>query len=651
MFTGSAREQPLRPEVAGENEEWIETDGLGGFASGTVMGLRTRRYHALLLTATHPPADRKVLVNGVEAQVKTAAGVFPLTTQRYAPDVLHPRGYERIVAFANDPWPTWTFQFDEETEVVYEVLCDPDACETLLRWSRKAGTGPCQLAVRPLLSGRDYHALHRENSAFNFKANASGASVSWRPYPDLPAVSALTNGWYTHAPEWYRSFLYAAERERGLDCIEDLASPGLFEFDLAEASPAVLILRSGDGTAVRASAHAARMIAGEGARRALISSAVRRNAASYRVDRGKGSTLIAGFPWFTDWGRDTFIAMRGLLIALGELDAAENILTAWAGSVSQGMMPNRFPDSGEAPEFNSVDASLWYVVAVHDFLTACAAAGREVSSEPILSRACLAILDGYEAGTRFGIRADTDGLLAAGAPGLQLTWMDAKVDDWVVTPRRGKPVEVQALWINALQIATTRWAARFSDLTALARKNFATRFRNPAGGLFDVVDVDHVPGTHDAALRPNQIFAVGGLPVPVLTGAPARAIVDAVEIELLTPLGLRTLSPQDPSYVGQYAGGPRARDGAYHQGTAWPWLLGPFVDAWLAVRGRSDAAKAEARARFLPALEQHLTVAGLGHISEVVDGDAPHRPGGCPFQAWSLGEYIRVRCMLEAGES
>jgi predicted glycogen debranching enzyme len=343
--------------------------------------------------------------------------------------------------------------------------------------------------------------------------------------------------------------------------------------------------------------------------------------------------------------------MRGLLIALGELDAAENILTAWAGSVSQGMMPNRFPDSGEAPEFNSVDASLWYVVAVHDFLTACAAAGREVSSEPILSRACLAILDGYEAGTRFGIRADTDGLLAAGAPGLQLTWMDAKVDDWVVTPRRGKPVEVQALWINALQIATTRWAARFSDLTALARKNFATRFRNPAGGLFDVVDVDHVPGTHDAALRPNQIFAVGGLPVPVLTGAPARAIVDAVEIELLTPLGLRTLSPQDPSYVGQYAGGPRARDGAYHQGTAWPWLLGPFVDAWLAVRGRSDAAKAEARARFLPALEQHLTVAGLGHISEVVDGDAPHRPGGCPFQAWSLGEYIRVRCMLEAGES
>ncbi|WP_071000313.1 amylo-alpha-1,6-glucosidase [Methylobacterium sp. C1] len=639
---------PEAVPLPGEACEWLEADGLGGFASGTAAGVRTRRYHALLLTAAHPPTGRAVLINGIEAWVETAAGRFDLSTQRYLPDVVHPRGFERIVAFTHDPWPSWTFRMPDGTQIVQEILVDADSCDTLLRWRRISGSGPCTLVVVPLLSGRDYHGLQSANPAFDFTPRIGGtevgACVTWRPYRDRPAISALTTGLYRHEPDWYREFLYAAERDRGLDCVEDLAAPGSFRFDLGQSGPGLMLLRAGESAPVRVRALADRMVAAALAARAGPD--LRRSAGSYRVDRGRGSTMVAGFPWFTDWGRDTFVALRGLLLATGELAAAEAILTAWAGAVSAGMMPNRFPDSGEQPEYNSADASLWYVVAVHDFLEASGAAGRGAGSEPALREACLAILDGYASGTRFGIRADADGLIAAGQPGTQLTWMDAKVGDWVVTPRVGKPVEIQALWVNALHIAAARWEPRFAAMESTARASFARRFPNPAGGLFDVVDVDHVPGTHDAALRPNQIFAVGGLPFPLLTGDDARSVVDAVAARLLTPLGLRSLSPDDPAYVGRYGGDARARDGAYHQGTVWPWLLGPFVDAWLSVRGRSEAALAEGRARFLPPLEQHLGEAGLGHVSEVADGDAPHRPGGCPFQAWSLGEYVRIRRML-----
>jgi predicted glycogen debranching enzyme len=637
--------------VAGEADEWLEADGLGGFASGTACGLRTRRYHALLLTATNPPTGRVVLVNGLEAWVETAAGSFPITSQRYAPGILQPRGFTAIRSFAPEPWPTWSFGLPDGTTITFEILVDPDACDTLLRWRRSAGVGACALTVRPLLSGRDYHGLHHENPGFDFSATMRGPNVSWRPYRDLPAITVLTDGTYTHQPDWYRRFLYADEEERGLDAIEDLASPGSFRFDLDGPDEAIMVLRAGDSMQARAAAYAADLMRTQRERRAALGARLARSARSYRADRGRGGTLLAGFPWFTDWGRDTFIALRGLLLGLGEHVAAQAILVAWAGTVSEGMLPNRFPDSGEAPEYNSVDASLWYVVAVHDFLSACTAAGRPAAAavEATLQTACEAILAGYTAGTRFRIGMDADGLLGCGEPGVQLTWMDAKVGDWVVTPRMGKPVEVQALWINALAIAATRWSRGYAATEARARAAFATRFVRPAGGLCDVVDVDHVPGTVDARLRPNQILAVGGLPFPIVEGETARAIVDVVEAALLTPLGLRTLAPDDPAYVGRYGGDPRARDGAYHQGTAWPWLMGGFVDAWLAVRGRTATAKAEARASFLPPLTAHLGTAGLGHISEIADGDAPHAPRGCPFQAWSLGEYIRIRRMLDAG--
>jgi predicted glycogen debranching enzyme len=348
---------------------------------------------------------------------------------------------------------------------------------------------------------------------------------------------------------------------------------------------------------------------------------------------------VAGYPWFTDWGRDTFIALRGLCLAGERLDDARRILLAWAGAVSQGMLPNRFPDHGEAPEYNAVDASLWYAVAVHEYLATEHAGAADAQ---VLRDAVEAILDGYGAGTRFGIRADADGLLAAGAPGVQLTWMDARVGDWVVTPRIGKPVEVQALWLNALWIAA-RWAERFAAPLARGRAAFAARFWNPARGcLFDVVDVNHQPDTADPTLRPNQILAVGGLPLALVDGERARRIVDLVEAELLTPLGLRSLAPGEPGYAGRYEGDGPSRDSRYHQGTVWPWLIGPFVDAWVRVRGDSASARQEARQRFLRPLLAHLDEAGLGHVSEIADGDPPHRPRGCPFQAWSVGELLRT---------
>jgi predicted glycogen debranching enzyme len=353
--------------------------------------------------------------------------------------------------------------------------------------------------------------------------------------------------------------------------------------------------------------------------------------------------------------------MRGLLIAPGRYGEAESILLEWAGTLSEGMLPNRFPDYDNAPEYNSVDASLWFIVAVHDYLAAAdasahASARPSAATRERLQHTAEQILDGYAHGTRFGIRADSDGLLRAGVPSVQLTWMDAKVGDWVVTPRIGKPVEIQALWINALRIAATwhsPWQTRWRDFDALASQQFACRFVDPStGALFDVVDVDHDRGRVDRSIRPNQIFAVGGLPFPLLEGLAARAVVDQVETHLLTPLGLRTLAPSDPAYCGRYGGAPLERDRAYHQGTVWPWLIGPFVEAWLRVHGGEDtgnaavAIRAEARTRFLAPLHAHLDQAGLDHISEVADGDAPHTPGGTPFQAWSLGELMRLEKRL-----
>jgi predicted glycogen debranching enzyme len=401
------------------------------------------------------------------------------------------------------------------------------------------------------------------------------------------------------------------------------------------------------GPDARADHRAAPSVAAASERRKALGTPLRRAADAYIVRRGEGRTIIAGYPWFTDWGRDTFIALRGFMTLPGGLDLGRKILLAWAPTVSEGMVPNRFPEAGEQPEYNAVDASLWYVIAAHEYLSA----GQTVPDADVerLHGAIDRIIAGYRTGTRFGIHMAEDGLIAAGVPGAQLTWMDAKVGDWVVTPRIGKPVEIQALWINVLRIAGTRTPA-LNDLADEALAAFRARFWH-GGRLFDVVDVDHVSGKDDATMRPNQIFAAGGLPVMLLEPAEAGQVVEAVERLLLTPMGLRSLAPDAPGYQGHYAGGVRERDGAYHQGTAWPWLLGPFVEAWLRQRGFSAAARREADTRFLAPLRDHLEVAGIGHVSEIADGAPPHTPRGCPFQAWSLAELLRLNRMIEESPS
>ena len=641
--------------------EWLEADGLGGFASSTVSGIRTRRYHALLLTATMPPTGRMALVNGIEAWLETPNGRFALSAQRYAPDVVHPDGHNRIDDFRIDPWPTWTFRAEDGTEVSQEVVACHERGQVIVRWrllsrplvGRVGGRGPnpvrtdqpVQLMVRPLLSGRDYHALHHENPSFEFGAEVTGARVLWRPYPGVPAISAVSDGSYRHEPAWYRDFQYDAERERGLDFTEDLASPGLFTWTL-NGSEATLILSAGEASP---DLDAGWLLDAEARRRRRFDSPLQRAADAYVVRRGAGKTIVAGYPWFTDWGRDTFITLRGFMTLPGGLDLARDILLAWAPAVSEGMVPNRFPDAGERPEYNAVDASLWYVIAAHELLEA-AGAGRIAlapADKEVLYRAIGQIVAGYRAGTRFDIRMDEDGLLAAGVPGVQLTWMDAKVGDQVITPRVGKPVEVQALWLNALRIAAAIWP-EYCNVYRHGLASFQLRFWNEPGDcLYDVVDVDHVAGRNDPAVRPNQILAVGGLPYQVLVEPYAGRVVETVERRLLTPIGLRSLAPGEPGYTPHYGGGVPERDSAYHQGTVWPWLIGPFVHAWLRVRGDTPEAKREADERFLSPLREHLGVAGLGHISEIADAEPPHRPGGCPFQAWSLGELLRASRLVE----
>jgi predicted glycogen debranching enzyme len=640
------------------DHEWLEADGLGGFAMGTAHGARTRRYHALLQVASTPPAGRFVLVNGMDVYAVTPAGRYALSTQRYTPDVFTPNGSEYIESFTHEPWPTWRFRLPDGLVIVQELFVPHGRPAAVLRW-RLEGQGPVQLEVRPFFSGRDPHALHHENSAFRFAPEGTPwGGWTWTPYDGVPATAVSATGGYAHDPHWYCHFNYIEEAARGLDCLEDLAAPGIFGLPLASSSGAALILAApgldaalaAELAAEPAGVLASRWAAAESSRRTAFATPLHRAADAYFAKRGNGLTIIAGYPWFGDWGRDTFIALRGVCLAGGRVDKAAKILLEWAGAVSEGMLPNRFPDRGETPEFNSVDASLWFIVAVHELK---AAMGERLApaDRDRLHAAAEAILHGYGQGTRYGIRADADGLLFAGAPGVQLTWMDAKVGDWVVTPRIGKPVEIQALWINALH-CTAAWNPDWMHLATTAEAAFGERFWNGAAGcLYDVVDVNFVTGANDASIRPNQVFAAGGLPFPLLDKERTRQVIAVIEQRLLTPIGLRSLDPAHPDYRPFYRGSVLERDGAYHQGTVWPWLATAFVEAWLRANGDTPGNRQIARGRFLAPLLANLHEAGLGHISEIADGEAPHLPRGCPFQAWSVGECLRLVQFLNSTAS
>ncbi|MEC4888570.1 MAG: amylo-alpha-1,6-glucosidase [Nitrospira sp.] len=627
--------------------EWLETNGRGGFASGTVAGAHTRRYHALLLTARNPPAERVVLVNSVEEWLDLDGHSFPLSTNLY-PGVVHPTGYDHCAGFALAPWPVWTYKVGGLT-LRRELFCVQGRDLVVLRWhvvgrSKRTGT----LRVRPKLTGRDYHALHHENGALRTEATVRDGQVTWQPYPDVPAVRAVHNGRYRHAPDWYRHVQFPVEQQRGLDDREDWWSPGELSFVVAPGSSADLVLSSETVEAV----DVARLEQAERSRREARDEAVPSTDALVRrlwvateaflSERGSQQTIVAGYPWFTDWGRDAFISLPGLCLVTGRYTIARQVISAFAAHVSDGMIPNRFPDDGEQPEYNTIDASLWFIHAVDRYL----AYSKDMGGVRQVWPAMAAILDGYRRGTRYGIHVDHDGLVTGGEPGAQLTWMDAKVGEWVVTPRQGKPVEIQALWIRALAVGEML-AKKFRDKAqaercrrdrALATESFQRRFWYGAGGyLYDVIDG---PEGDDASLRPNQLYALA-LCDGLVAKEQAQQILRVVEEHLLTPVGLRTLSPHDPRYRGRYDGGVAERDGAYHQGTVWPFLMGPFVSAWLKTYGQTVKNRARART-WLNGLVPHLEQACVGQVSEIFDGDPPHEARGCIAQAWSVAEPLRV---------
>ena len=629
--------------------EWLETNGIGGFASSTMMGLNTRRYHALLIAATRPPVGRIVTLSKLEETLIIDGARFELGANQY-PGVIHPQGYRFLESFQLHPFPRFFYRIDAVgIEKTVFLVHGENTVVVRYELSGHLAAAACALEIRPFIAFRDYHSTTHANDFLSRHVEQGPGTAAIQPYPDLPAMHFGHNAESLEPSGcWFYNFNYERERERGLDSQEDLYSPFVLHFDLRRSPHASIIasLTEHDVDECRA------LEAHEAERRRRIVADVPGNdpfarvltyaAEQFLVSRGKRKSVIAGYPWFSDWGRDTMISLPGLTLVTGRFDDARNILGEFASSIDRGMLPNRFLDAGETAEYNTVDATLWMFHAVFEFLryTRDYEFVRTQLYEPLTD-----VIAWHERGTRYGIGMDADGLLHAGEPGVQLTWMDAKVGDWVVTPRAGKPVEIQALWYNALRVmerlasgfADHNQAAHYAGLAARAQSRFLELFWNEANGcLNDVVTPEGV----DASIRPNQIFAVS-LPHALLPQEQALRVVEVVEWELLTPYGLRTLAPRDPNYRGRFAGDPHSRDGAYHQGTVWPWLLGPFLTAYVKVHHESPEARQRAD-RFLDPLRAHLFDAGLGQISEVFDGDPPHVPGGCIAQAWSVAEILRT---------
>jgi predicted glycogen debranching enzyme len=631
------------------SREWLETNGIGGFASSTIIGLDTRRYHGLLTAATKPPVGRVVLVSKLEETLVIDSARFELSANQYR-GAIHPRGYLYLNSFRLDPFPVFTYLV-EGIQIEKSAFLVHGENTVVVRYSLldDSGSRSCALEIRPLVAFRDFHSTTHSNEAIQREVETALGQATIKPYPDLPSLHFTHNAKSIDpAGFWFYNFEYQRERERGLDSIEDLYSPFQLRFDLRKDAPAVVIAStdhhqvSEAGRLEQQERERRRKIVATAPDRDALAEILTAAADQFIVARGDRKSVIAGYPWFSDWGRDTMISLPGLTLVTGRYDDARNILRAFAGSIDQGMLPNRFPDSGQAPEYNTVDATLWMFHAIHEFLRYT----RDYDFVRVnLYQPLIDIVAWHERGTRYGIRLDSDGLLQAGEPGVQLTWMDVKIGDWVATPRIGKPVEIQALWYNALRLmehlargfGDRDEADHYSALAERTRARFGQVFWNEAEGcLYDVVSDSGA----DSSIRPNQILSVS-LPYPLLDGDKALRVVEVVEWELLTPYGLRTLSPRDPNYRGRYGGDPRSRDSAYHQGTVWPWLLGPFLTAYVRVHGSSVEARNRA-GRFLDPLRQHLWQAGLGQISEVFDGDPPHHPGGCVAQAWSVAEVLRT---------
>ena len=660
--------------------EWLCTNGLGGFASGTVAGVNTRKYHGYLVVAAKPPVERYVCLSRVEDRViveppKKAGGggvaiVADLSTNEFA-DVIHPQGYQNLLSFEMRAGPVWRYQVGDVT--IEKSLTLVHGQDTLIVRYEIVGGGTSGSAVRvqvlPMLAGRDFHGTiglhHRPAWQIDEASDAQTLRLSAPQCPVKLVLSHNAQQVNLNACWWY-NFTFRLERQRGYPDREDLWTPGLMEFSLEPGRPvgficstkgvpwsrqAELIIQEQSRRTKLAASLSLGHIGPAGENADAFLSDLAQAADQFVVQRTNGGgtssaqkmSVIAGYPWFEDWGRDTFIALPGLTLVTGRYEAARMILATFADHRRRGLLPNRFPDKAHTPEYHTVDAALWFVQAAYEYWRYT---GDVKFLTTYLYPALCEIVESYRDGTDFGIRMDpADGLVRAGQSHVQLTWMDAKVGDWVVTPRHGKPVEINALWYNALRIMemVAREAgdtARLEAFAAAATKvkaNFTTAFFNPETDcLFDVIGDD---GQGDPAIRPNQVLAVS-LPFSPLDLATQKKVVASAQKYLLTPLGLRTLSPSCPGYHGRCAGDQMARDMAYHQGTAWPWLIGPFVSAFVKVAGNTLEARKQAWT-FLAPLQDHLKRFGLGSICEIADGDSPHAPRGCPAQAWSVGEVLR----------
>lgn len=635
--------------AASSSREWLETNGIGGFASSTLSGMNRRRYHALLVAATRPPVGRVVLLSKLEETlVLTDGRRIDLSTNAY-PGTVYPQGFRQMTGFRLDPFPICTFQFDDvAVEKSIFMVQGENTTVVQYRLAHAPVGQQLRLEVRPLVAFRDYHSTTHANPAARGDLQVGADLVSLCLYDGMPTLHLAHNADDVHGEAvWYYNFDYEIERQRGLDDCEDLFNPLAFSFLLTRSAPATVIA----STEIRDVDIAADLRDREVRRRAQISSAgavkdpflqTLTIAADQFLARRDGHwTIMAGYPWFTDWGRDTMIALPGLTLLTGRADIARSILTCFSRFVDQGMLPNSFPDAGEQPQYNTADATLWYFEAIRKYV---ASTGDDTLARELYPTLA-SIIEWHIKGTRYGIRVLENGLLHAGETGVQLTWMDAKVGDWVVTPRTGEPVEIQALWYNALKVmedlahrlGQTEGEKRYCEIADRLSQTFNRVFWNEKEKcLYDVLDGD----ARDASIRPNQLLALS-LHHSMVPKDRVRSVLAVVERELLTPFGLRTLSRRDPNYRGRFEGDMRSRDSAYHQGTVWPWLLGPFISAYVKAH-RRDQVLREKVAGWLEPLRAHLTEAGIGQISEVFDGDPPHRPGGCFAQAWSVAEILRA---------
>lgn len=634
--------------------EWLVTNGLGGYASGTLSGVLTRRYHGLLIAALTPPRERVLLAAKVEDSVQYNGRFHRLYANHWAANVVEADGYKYLERFyLDDGIPTWTFALEPGVRLQKRIWMQQGTNTTYIHYTYLEGAQPLALVLETLVNYRDHHHLTRamglwmrvEPVGNGVRIVASNQAIPF--YIFSRDASASTRH------EWYRDFYLRVEAERGLDCVEDHLNVGDFHGALAPGGALTLVFSIEpkpelDGNVALAAqrAHVQQLLAEAALSDAppevqqLALAAHQFVARRLLADGTEGYTIIAGYPWFADWGRDTMISLPGLTLTTGQLHIARQILRTFAGLVDQGMLPNHFTDTEAQPGYNTVDAALWYFEALRAYF---AASGDEAFLRelfPVLRD----IIAWHERGTRYQIRMDPeDGLLHAGEPGVQLTWMDVKIDECVVTPRIGKAVEVNALWYNALcimaEFATVLGepATAYTQAAARAAASFEHFWNAEAGCCYDVIDG---PDGADPALRPNQILAVS-LPHSPLTPERQRAVVEVCERELLTPYGLRTLAPNDPAFAPYCRGDQSQRDRAYHQGTVWPWLMGHFVSAHLRVYADPQRAAA-----FLEPLLQHVNEQGVGTISEIFDAVAPFTARGCIAQAWSVAEVLRAWRLL-----